>query len=128
MPRFFVAFLLAAGVSATGARHAVAQATWRAELPAAVPVSIAHRTRFETGAMPALAVYWRAERPIAVGLRLRAGAVAGAEPLGPAGTAAPSTAGLVAATIALRVRHRGAWLEAAAGGGLQTGSGLPGSA
>ena len=101
--------------------------TWLvAEAPAAVPVSGMQEGVFKTGFMPAIGAY-ADNGQVALGLRLRAGVLRnGAAPTGAsAGIADPSTGGLITASVALRVHHRGLWAEVAGGGGFTGSDAVP---
>ncbi len=87
-----------------------------AETPAAMAVSDAQQGVFRPGVMPAVGLYadngW-----LATGVRLRMGLLRN----GPAPgehLQDPGLGGLTTASLALRVHRGGAWIEAAAGGGL----------
>ncbi|MEZ4365309.1 MAG: hypothetical protein R2939_03355 [Kofleriaceae bacterium] len=96
-----------------------------AEVPAAVPVSEAHRERLAFGAFPALGAYWRLGPSLAGGLRLRAGAIAAdARDLGP-GMLTPTSAGLLAPSLAVRLQRATAWVEVVGGPGLTGGDLVP---
>lgn len=95
--------------------------TWMsAELPTAVAVSDMQEQTFRAGAMPAVGGYLSLGDHVAVGLRLRVGALRnGAAPGN--NLMDPSTGGLATAGFAGRVIVGGTWFELVAGGGI-TGS------
>ena len=91
-----------------------------AELPTAVAVSDMQEQTFRAGAMPAVGGYLSLTDHLAVGLRLRVGALRnGAAPGN--NLMDPSTGGLATAGFAGRVIVGGTWFELVAGGGI-TGS------
>jgi outer membrane protein OmpA-like peptidoglycan-associated protein len=95
--------------------------TWMsAELPTAVAVSDMQEQTFRAGAMPALGGYLSLGDHVAIGVRVRIGALRnGSAPGG--NLMDPSTGGLATAGFAGRVIVGGTWFELVAGGGI-TGS------
>jgi outer membrane protein OmpA-like peptidoglycan-associated protein len=95
--------------------------TWMsAELPTAVAVSDMQEQTFRAGAMPAVGGYLSLGDHVAVGVRVRVGALRnGSAPGG--NLMDPSTGGLATAGFAGRVIVGGTWFELVAGGGI-TGS------
>jgi outer membrane protein OmpA-like peptidoglycan-associated protein len=106
-------------VAATGTAHADGWLV--AETPAAVAVSDAQQGAFRPGIMPALGAY-AGDARLAFGARLRAGILRN----GPApghNLEDPGVGGLTTLGLAVRLQHRGGWVELVGGGGL-TGSDL----
>jgi outer membrane protein OmpA-like peptidoglycan-associated protein len=92
-----------------------------AEASGAAPVSSAQSSAFRVGAMPAIGAYMGGDL-LAIGVRLRAGILRdGPAPSG--NRADPGTGGLGTLGLAMRVQHRGFWIEGVAGTAL-TGSDL----
>lgn len=94
------------------------------EVPAAVPVSDAQAATFGTGVLPAVGLYQRLTPHLALGLRARVGVLGdAAAPMD--GHVDPGWGGLATLTFALRASGAGAWLEAAAGGGVTGADPVP---
>jgi len=108
--------LVAVTLMATSTR-ALADAWITAEVPAAVPVSSPHDKDFGAGAMPSIGLYAGLLPYLAVGAKVRGGALSNGAPPGQ-GLMDPGLGGLGIAGVAARLHGRGPWLEVFGGGGI----------
>ncbi|HTJ42152.1 MAG TPA: OmpA family protein [Kofleriaceae bacterium] len=103
----------------------VAASPWiSAEVPAAMPLSDPHAELWNAGAMPSIAGLVDLGEHIAVGARVRAGALGnGSAPAG--GLDDPQRGGLLAFEAAVRFTAGSGWLELDGGGGITGRDGVP---
>jgi outer membrane protein OmpA-like peptidoglycan-associated protein len=112
------------GIVAVLGAPALASPWVSAEIPAAMPLSDPHAELWNAGAMPSLAALVDLGTHVAVGLRMRAGALGnGAAPSG--GLADPGRGGLFAFEGAGRFTAGVGWIEADLGGGVTGRDGVP---
>ena len=90
------------------------------EIPAAFAVTSPQDDNFRAGAMPSIAGFTPFSSHLAIGLRMRFGALGDAASH-MVGVVDPGRGGLIAAMFALRFDASGTWIETDAGGGM-TGS------
>jgi outer membrane protein OmpA-like peptidoglycan-associated protein len=114
------ALLAAAAACLVAPRAAHADDWLSAELPAAVAMSSPQNDYFRAGAMPAVGGYVSVGDHVALGLRMRFGALGNASDHGP-NMKDPGAGGLVSGALALRFTAASTWIEIDAGGGM-TGS------
>ncbi|MBK9030462.1 MAG: OmpA family protein [Myxococcales bacterium] len=125
MARGIARWALALGAcGAMGSRGATASPWVAAEVPAALPISQPHMDSFDAGAMPAIGVYLGIGGHVAVGARLRAGALGNGPPPGD-GVADPGRGGLTTGSAAVRLFAGALWIEAAGGGGVSGDAWVP---